>query len=249
MLTVASKLIIECDRLGLRVLSNWEEERRIRKKLNETKEYRFPGLARKRAGRGSESVGGEDEEKMDAREVDALLAEMAQMSGRWELLRRFLYDRLKVCARIAFAHRSRANSFLIQDSDDEITPLPTPEIPETEEPNSPLIPQPTPTIKSPATAAIETDAEVVTEESNPELEMVEKSELGKSIQKNLKNIFEPMEVWYLRSSIDKASTLNRLLLQYFYTDTLPHLGSSNGRIRSLFLPFHLFFSRRYLLHS
>lgn len=101
MLTVVSKLLLECDRLGLRVLSNWEEERRIKKRLGETKEYKFPGLARRRAGRANEvngtGVGGnEDEEKLDAREVDALLAEMAQMSGRWELLRRFLYDRLKV---------------------------------------------------------------------------------------------------------------------------------------------------------
>jgi hypothetical protein len=40
---------------------------------------------------------GSEEGKVDPREVDALLGEMSMMSGRWQLLRRFLYGRLKVC--------------------------------------------------------------------------------------------------------------------------------------------------------
>lgn len=92
MTTVAAKLIQESDRLGSRVLANWEEERRIEKKVEETKEYRFARLA----GGGSRRREVDEEEKVDAREIDALLTEMAQMSGRWELLRRFLYGRLGV---------------------------------------------------------------------------------------------------------------------------------------------------------
>ena len=99
----------ECDSLGLQVLKNWEEERKIRRKLNECREYKFVGLglivlgsgrAPLKVGRGGErdspigAMG--EEEKIDPREVDALLAELSMMSGRWELLRRFLYGRLKV---------------------------------------------------------------------------------------------------------------------------------------------------------
>lgn len=103
MLTVAEKLLDEADRLGLRVIQNWEEERRIKKKVSDMREYRFPGLGgpkrKPTTGRGgveaSPMVGAGDESKVDPREVDALLAELSMMSGRWQLLRRFLYGRLK----------------------------------------------------------------------------------------------------------------------------------------------------------
>lgn len=42
-----------------------------------------------------------------------------------------------------------------------------------------------------------------------DLAMVEKSELGISISRQLKNAFEPMEIWYLRSSIEKVRRLSR----------------------------------------
>ena len=35
-----------------------------------------------------------EEDAVDPREIDAVLSELAQISGRWELYRRFLYDRL-----------------------------------------------------------------------------------------------------------------------------------------------------------
>jgi len=37
-----------------------------------------------------------EEDTIDPREIDALLSEIAQISGRWELYRRFLYSRLTV---------------------------------------------------------------------------------------------------------------------------------------------------------
>lgn len=108
MTAVAQTLMAECDSLGLQVLKNWEEERKIRRKLSECREYKFVGLglitlgsgrAPMKAGQGERdgTIGGvSEEEKIDPREVDALLAELSMMSGRWELLRRFLYGRLKV---------------------------------------------------------------------------------------------------------------------------------------------------------
>lgn len=37
-----------------------------------------------------------------------------------------------------------------------------------------------------------------------DLEMAEESELGKKIEDRLRKVFEPMEIWYLRSSIEKV---------------------------------------------
>lgn len=96
MLTVAQKLLNESDRLGLRIVLNWAEERRVNKKLVLAADYSFPLLTSgRRRGKGEEAVTQED--GTDPREIDALLAEISMMSGRWELLRRFLYGRLKVC--------------------------------------------------------------------------------------------------------------------------------------------------------
>lgn len=96
---VAQTLLSESDRLGLQILANWTEERRIGRKLRETKEFRFSGLGAIMTG-GAKGRSGPspiaEEGKIEAREVDAVLAELALMSGRWELLRRFLYDRLRV---------------------------------------------------------------------------------------------------------------------------------------------------------
>ncbi|KAM0754435.1 COG4-domain-containing protein [Meredithblackwellia eburnea MCA 4105] len=189
MLNVAQKLLEEADRLGIKTIQNWQDERRIRQKVAEMKEYRFLGLGQgvKRrppviAGQSrtldqSPNVGGE-EDKADPREVDALLAELALMSGRWQLLRRFLYGRLKV-----------STSFNIGDD------------------------APPPSAKVPAAK--------VAEEDEPELKMMEDSELGKSLSTQLQAAYEPLEVWYLRSSIEKAHQMDEL-------DTLaqPSLSSS-----------------------
>ena len=126
MLRVAVRLQEECDRQAASILSQWEEERRITKRvrrdlprlcslaqLMDIRLYRFPFLssllapnstaARIHPGsRGSISdisaVDGSSSADIEPREVDAVLAELAQMSGRWELYRRFLYARLAVRA-------------------------------------------------------------------------------------------------------------------------------------------------------
>lgn len=42
------------------------------------------------------------------------------------------------------------------------------------------------------------------EDPDPPLEMVEQSELGLTIAKELRNTYAPLEVWYLRSTIEKV---------------------------------------------
>lgn len=143
---VAVRLQEECDRQGQSILSQWEEERRIGKKvrsllslltacadlyaqLMDVRTYRFPFLVSLTAAAGSTprsfnapfnagfrqpaklpSELPSDDDLIDAKEVDALLSELAQISGRWELYRRFLYARLQVRCTVCSTlqdHRTR----------------------------------------------------------------------------------------------------------------------------------------------
>lgn len=145
MLPVAVKLQQECDRQGMQVLAQWQEERRLNKKLVEAKSYRFQALNALASGTmPSDSLytppaaslqqsasqqalaqlnmrslnaslrqvaSGQsafpsaaaanpppvEEPMVDVKEVDGVLQEIAQISGRWQLFRRFLYARLSVC--------------------------------------------------------------------------------------------------------------------------------------------------------
>jgi len=44
------------------------------------------------------------------------------------------------------------------------------------------------------------------EEEEANLELVEKSQLGKAISRQLKEVYIPLEVWYLRSAIERVSS-------------------------------------------
>ena len=44
-------------------------------------------------------------------------------------------------------------------------------------------------------------------EESADLPLVEQSQLGKALATHLKNVFQVMELWYLRSSIEKVSRL------------------------------------------
>ncbi|KAM0788201.1 hypothetical protein ACM66B_001360 [Microbotryomycetes sp. NB124-2] len=179
MTTVAASLINEADHLGTRVVQNWEEERQVRKRLIEAAQFKFGKALQKKGPAGSATPAiGAEEESVDTREVDALLAEVAMMSGRWQLLRRFLHESL--------------------GSEGEID--------ETNKPET--------------QAAAKPDPEQDTPEDKS-LEMVEKSELGRALSAHLKNIYHPLEAWYLRSTIEKAHQMDEL-------DTLaqPPLSSS-----------------------
>lgn len=110
MLLVAARLLAEADRIGLRVALSWADERRVRGKVADVREYRFAAATARppRQVGASPLVGGVEEDKVDPREVDALLAELAMMSGRWQLLRRFLYDRLKARLLPPFCYSPKA---------------------------------------------------------------------------------------------------------------------------------------------
>jgi hypothetical protein len=129
MVTVATKLQEECDKQANAILSQWAEERRTSRKIQETQRYRYPFLTSLNAPPQTTQAAGvaalkrpyqqlsrqatlggnnaqqtqADEETVDPREIDALLSELSQMSGRWELYRRFMYNRLVVRVFIYFS--------------------------------------------------------------------------------------------------------------------------------------------------
>ena len=123
MLPVAAKLQGECDRQANVILAQWAEERRTSRKLQDIQRYKYPHLAmlsaaaqpaqpappaavaalkrpysqlsRQNTG-SSQPATVQEEEAIDPRDIDALLTEVSQISGRWELYRRFMYGSLHV---------------------------------------------------------------------------------------------------------------------------------------------------------
>ncbi|KDE05958.1 hypothetical protein MVLG_03644 [Microbotryum lychnidis-dioicae p1A1 Lamole] len=219
MVPVASNLLTQADQLGLKTLMAWEEERRVRKKLVQVRESRFYGLStnptlsgsaggalnlRRSAMTpsltrpGSPTMGGSstpqpqlqmEDGGVDPREIDALLTETSLMSGRWQLLRRFLYGRLT-------------------DDDDETQP----------EPPSTTQPKITATSTNPGATTSDDSA---SPDTPPTLAMIEESELGQMLSEKLRAVYQPLSIWYLRSSIEKAQQMDELDL-----NSSPYLSSS-----------------------
>ena len=52
------------------------------------------------------------------------------------------------------------------------------------------------------------------EEDEAKLELVEKSQLGKAISRQLREVYIPLEVWYLRSAIERVSLTVRISLAH-----------------------------------
>ncbi|KAG0655450.1 hypothetical protein C6P46_000992, partial [Rhodotorula mucilaginosa] len=177
MISVAGSLMSETDQIGLKVLANWEDERRIRKRVGEVRAHRFAGVGvlRKAAAaqqaktasphvaqggfgdgaNGPAAAATQDEGEISPRETDAVLSELTMMSGRWQLLRRFLYSSLQ-----------------------------------SEEP--------------PATTTAQPNGDEAADPEEPQLAVAEESALGKAIAKQLNEAYLPLEVWYLRSAIERA---------------------------------------------
>lgn len=89
MASVITRLLQECDRVTKSLLEGWEEERGMKRKLVDTGAKSLN--LRQQQGPPSAI----DEEVVDPREIDKALTETAQMSGRWSLFRKFLFERLE----------------------------------------------------------------------------------------------------------------------------------------------------------
>ncbi|OSC97651.1 COG4-domain-containing protein [Trametes coccinea BRFM310] len=88
---VLERLLQEADRVVRDLVEGWEEERSMKRKLSDISSVPVSASVQ-RPGALSEAA---EDELVDPREIDKVVAESAGMSGRWGLFRKFMYDRLK----------------------------------------------------------------------------------------------------------------------------------------------------------
>ncbi|KAI0807010.1 COG4-domain-containing protein [Fomes fomentarius] len=88
---VLERLLQEADRFVKDLLEGWEDERSMKRKLNDTSATPLSTGVQKQ----TTTLAADDEDAVDPREIDKVLIEVAGMSGRWGLFRKFLHDRLK----------------------------------------------------------------------------------------------------------------------------------------------------------
>ncbi|KAI9056846.1 COG4-domain-containing protein [Trametes sanguinea] len=88
---VLERLLQEADRVVRDLVEGWEEERSMKRKLSDISSIPVSASVQ-RPGALSESA---EDDLVDPREIDKVVAESAGMSGRWGLFRKFMYNRLK----------------------------------------------------------------------------------------------------------------------------------------------------------
>ena len=109
MRSVVQRLLEECDRVVQKTLEAWREDRSIKRKVDKfpfsccSTEFSLSQLSdisnspvSMSAPRKQFSTAVEVDE-VDPREIDKTLSEIAGMSGRWNLFRKFLVEQLQVC--------------------------------------------------------------------------------------------------------------------------------------------------------
>ncbi|KAK0537604.1 Golgi transport complex subunit 4 [Tilletia horrida] len=242
----------ECDRLGLRILESWLEERTVARKLDEVRQYAFryltllrsrpvqytirlnagpgglasgglsgnhsgsaspipgqgsgsggpastlraafPGITRPstplrsstpqpggsslHARQGSEDDGATD--APDAREIDRLLNELAALASRCAVYRRFIRARFGKISH----HRNEANGHL--------SPAAEKGVPTREE----LVRRHSSSVPAPE------------DEPDRAQVLLGQSKLLLEMEKLLRKVYVPMELWFLRISIEKAHRLD-----------------------------------------
>ena len=111
--SVVTRLIQECDRVVKSTLESFEEERAMQRKVSCLKfnkqttplmlvfKLSDTGAPNLRALSASPALGLRpqlivDEDIVDVKQIDKVLSELAAISGRWNLFRKFLFDRLSV---------------------------------------------------------------------------------------------------------------------------------------------------------
>lgn len=79
------------------------------------------------------------------------------------------------------------------------------------------------------------------EEDEANLELVEKSQLGKAISRQLREVYIPLEVWYLRSAIERVGLLSTAnVLPRDIIDNLEHFRRRIKWMNPISIPLPLF---------
>jgi len=109
MQSVIKRLLEECDRVVRSTLETWREDRSIKRKVENLPfpcyltEFRLSQLSDVSNSTVSMSTPRKqiqttvEMDEVDPREIDKTLSEIAGMSGRWYLFRKFLVEQLQAC--------------------------------------------------------------------------------------------------------------------------------------------------------
>ncbi|KAI0317766.1 COG4-domain-containing protein [Amylostereum chailletii] len=96
MASVITRLLQECDRVAKSLIEGWEEERSMKRKLSDISSVTFPSVwSHSPVVPRRPPLPPSQEDTVDPREIDKVITEAAGMASRWNLFRRFLFDRLK----------------------------------------------------------------------------------------------------------------------------------------------------------
>ncbi|KAN0061943.1 Golgi transport complex subunit 4 [Thecaphora frezii] len=214
----------ECDRLGCRILDTWKEDRGVKRRLDEVNNYRFSGATAFRSppppfrpafgapGRTASPVGGrtgnasvEEPSGPDGREIDRILNELAAISSRWGLYRRFLHDRLQVDDE---AKQESSQEVVLPEEREtsDLEPLKDFRRHSLSSPRASL--DQAKKQRSDGARSTQDDAEAL-----PTRDIIAESQLGKQTDEALETIYAPMETWYLRNSLEKAFRIDQPDLQ------------------------------------
>jgi conserved oligomeric Golgi complex subunit 4 len=118
----------------------------------------------------------EEREGPDPRDVDRVLGEMVALSGRWALYRRFVSNRLTVSWIWVMRRRTCSSCWLPPQDEEDLEPH-----------------------------ANGQDTGLHLRNVASHLAIVDSSDGQRAIENMLRRYYEPMEEWYLRSSIEKVS--------------------------------------------
>ncbi|KAJ7940910.1 COG4 transport protein-domain-containing protein [Mycena leptocephala] len=147
---VVARLLEECDRVVKGLIEGWEEERSIKRKMNDVAENPPLTLTSHNNTRRQQPSMAPDEELVDPREIDKVVSEVAGMAGRWNLFKKFLSESLR------------------ENSEDTADPSQPP----------------------------------------PEVSTLEATASHRLFEDVLISRYIPLEIWYTRTTIDKAHRLS-----------------------------------------
>lgn len=158
--SVLERLLDECDRVVKSTLDGWREERHVQRKLSDIASSPL-ALNTLRKSAHQTIV---DEDDPDPREIDKTLSEIAGMSGRWNLFRKFLLEQSE-------------DEESIQDLS---ASLPVDDLP------------------------LQANRNLLVAE---QVQLLDTTGCQREFNESLSSCYVPMEIWYIRTVIDKALRL------------------------------------------
>jgi len=197
MASVIERLLDECDRVVKKLVDGWEEERSMKRKLANVSSSTFStsSSSSPTIRRQVSQLNAPDDDIVDPREIDKVLSELAGMTGRWSLFKKFLTERLR-------------DDYLDSD-DDRVGPATL----HTQRRSLPSSASCEKQSSDPSTSPVFESKETL---------LIESTACHRLFEDVLTTYYLPLELWYTRTIIDKAHRLSQQdISQSHATTTTP----------------------------